>query len=50
MQTFTIKINERSKAGIAFQKMLEILKNKPGVQEHIVSVDVLTAMGHYSDK
>ena len=30
--------------------MLEILKNKPGVQEHIVSVDVLTAMGHYSDK
>jgi hypothetical protein len=30
--------------------MLEIMKNKPGVQEYIVSVDVLTAMGHYTDK
>ena len=32
MQTFTIKINERSKAGIAFQKMLEILETQPGVE------------------
>lgn len=32
MQTITIKINERSKAGIALQKMLEILKTQPGVQ------------------
>jgi hypothetical protein len=30
--------------------MLENMKNKPGVQEYIVSVDVLTAMGHYSEK
>ncbi|MBU3658254.1 MAG: hypothetical protein FGM14_00105 [Flavobacteriales bacterium] len=32
MQTFTIKINERSKAGIAFQKMLEILETQPGIE------------------
>jgi hypothetical protein len=32
MQTITIKINERSKAGIAFQKMLEILETQPGVE------------------
>ena len=32
MQTFTVKINERSKAGIAFQKMLEILETQPGVE------------------
>ena len=32
MQTITIKINERSKAGIALQKMLEILKTQPGVE------------------
>jgi len=32
MQTITIKINERSKAGIAFKKMLEILETQPGVQ------------------
>jgi predicted RND superfamily exporter protein len=31
-QTITIKINERSKAGIALQKILEILKTQPGVQ------------------
>ena len=37
MQTFTIKINERSKAGIALQKMLEILKTQPGVE--VVSND-----------
>jgi hypothetical protein len=32
MQTITIKINERSKAGIAFQKMLEILETQPGIE------------------
>jgi len=32
MQTITIKINERSKAGIALKKMLEILETQPGVQ------------------
>ena len=32
MQTITIKINERSKAGIALKKMLEILETHPGVQ------------------
>jgi hypothetical protein len=32
MQTFTVKINERSKAGIALKKMLEILETQPGVQ------------------
>ena len=32
MQTFTVKINERSKAGIALKKMFEILETQPGVQ------------------
>ena len=32
MQKITIKINERSKAGIALKKMLEILETQPGVQ------------------
>lgn len=32
MQTITIKINERSKAGSALQKILEVLKNQPGVE------------------
>ncbi len=32
MQIITIKINERSKAGIALKKMLEILETQPGVQ------------------
>ena len=32
MKKITIKINERSKAGIAFQKMLEILETQPGIE------------------
>lgn len=32
MQTITIKINERSKAGNALQKIIDILKTQPGVE------------------
>jgi hypothetical protein len=32
MATITLKINERSKAGIALRSLLEILKTQPGIE------------------
>lgn len=32
MATITLKINERSKAGKAFNAMLEVLLNQPGIE------------------
>ena len=32
MTTITLKINERSKAGIALRNLLEVLKTQPGIE------------------
>jgi hypothetical protein len=32
MATITLKINERSKAGIALRNLLDVLKTQPGIE------------------
>ncbi len=47
MATITLKINERSKAGIALRNLLDVLKTQPGIEiieDNIPNSNTIKAM------